>query len=303
MPALVCRPPICKPDFSLKEFMIFGVDPHEDGLAELLNAALLTAEQTAQQQNAKPLLHTYALIDGAFDRDWGRRLLWQQSQADNRQSVCSIYTASRLEALEECAPFLELIDCETRLLKLKRLLARTGGKPMLSFIQSPLDLFTLQRHLRRFSQVETTDTLRFPLRFADTICFPIIVNAYSESQRHDFMCGVAAWHIVNRHGGITTFHGTYFNAQNYVEPIGLQADCILFTDEQFSWVVAGAEADMLYKEMVSSNNSAYQSIKASILIDQLQAVFGEMDKRQITDEKERKELAYASLKLPDVHSG
>ena len=250
--------------------------------------------------SSSALIHTYALIDGVFDREWGWRLLWQQTQATNWHHVRSIYTGSRLATLEECAPFLEQIDDNARLLKLNYLLASTGGKPMLSFIQSPLDLLALQEHLRRFSQVETTDTLRFPLRFADTICFPVIFEALSEAQRSELMCGVAAWHIVNRSGGITTFNGSCHDLGEYVSSVDEQADSIAFTDAQFARVLAGAEADILYKELVASNTFSHRSTKASVLIEQLQAVFSEMDKRQITDEKQRRELACASLNLPDA---
>ncbi|MBB3213224.1 hypothetical protein FHW67_002513 [Herbaspirillum sp. Sphag1AN] len=284
--------------------MIFGIDPHEDKLAESLDAALLTCEQTARLNQASPSLHTYALIDGAFDRDWGQRLLLQQlrTQPSYEQYLRSIYTDSRLEVLEECAPFLLRVSPELRLTKLERLLAKTNGKPMLSFIQSPLDLITLQRHLLGFSQVETPDTLVFPLRFADTICFPVIVEALSEPQRNALMAGIAAWHIVNRSGGISTFVGTCFDVENDVAPVGEQTNYIHFTDAQFAQVVAGAEADTLYKEMAASDDAIPHQPKASVLIGQLQAALYEMDKRHISGEKIRKELAFASLTLPDAQA-
>src|SRR5450830_966768 len=172
--------------------MFFGVDPHQENLPELLDAALQAIEQAHQQQAESPL-HTYALIDGAFDDAWGSALLWQQSQAVKVHYVRSLYTQSRLEALEECAPFLVIVDHDNRARMLTNLLARTGGKPMLTFIQSPLDLFALQKHLVRFSQIETPDTLVLPLRFADSVGLPDILEVFDEDQRTALLSGVTVW--------------------------------------------------------------------------------------------------------------
>lgn len=49
---------------------MFNVDPHQDNLADSLDAALSATEKKNQQRAGKSP-HTYALIDGVFDQKWG----------------------------------------------------------------------------------------------------------------------------------------------------------------------------------------------------------------------------------------
>jgi hypothetical protein len=274
--------------------MFFSVDPHQDNLTELLDAALYVIEQAHQQQAELPL-HTYALIDGAFDDAWGSALLWQQSQAVKVHYVRSLYTQSRLEALEECAPFLVIVDYDNRARMLANLLARTGGKPMLTFIQSPLDLFALQKHLVRFSQIETPDTLVLPLRFADSVGLPDILEVFNADQRAAILSGVTAWHTIDRRGGVATISGTCYDAALYKTPGYGDVDCIPFTEAQYVALVDSAEADEILAEVVDSTTTLYHDEKISTLFEKIKTALGAMDQRHIKDAEDRRVLARRSL--------
>ncbi|AKZ64368.1 hypothetical protein F506_18405 [Herbaspirillum hiltneri N3] len=274
--------------------MFFGVDPHQDNLPELLDAALNAIEQARREQAESPL-HTYALIDCAFDDAWGSALLWQQSQAVKTHYVRSLYTASRLEALEECAPFLVIVDHDNRTRMLTNLLARTGGKPMLTFIQSPLDLFALQKHLVRFSQIETPDTLVLPLRFADSVGLPDILEVFDEDQRAALLSGITAWHTIDRRGGMATITGTCHDAGLYATPDYGDIDCIPFSEAQFVALVDSAEADEILAEVVDSTTEMCHDEKISTLFEKIKAALGEMDQRHIKDAEDRRVLTRRSL--------
>jgi len=280
---------------------MFNVDPHQDNLADSLDAALSATEKENQRRTGKSP-HIYALIDGVFDQKWGAALLWQQSQAVNVRCVRSLYTGSRLEALEECAPFLVIIEPEERWSALQGLLARTDHKPMLTFVQSPLDLFALQRHLVRFSQIETPDTLVFPLRFADGICLPEIIDVFTVEQRAAILSGVTGWHYVDRRGGVVTIAGTCNDADLYMTPAYGEIDRIPFSDSQYVQLFDSSEADGILNALSAKHMPIFKQVKVSILFQRVQTALQEMDRRNIKEEKSRKELAYVCLHLPDSHA-
>ncbi|AKZ63360.1 hypothetical protein F506_12380 [Herbaspirillum hiltneri N3] len=280
--------------------MFFGVDPHQDNLPALLDAALHATEQAHRQQVDTPL-HTYARIDGAFDDAWGSALLWQQSQAVKVHYVRSIYTESRLEALEECAPFLVIVEHDNRMRLFENLLARTGGKPMITFIQSPLDLFALQKHLVRFSQIETPDTLVLPLRFADSVGLPDILEVFDADQRAAILSGVTAWHTIDRQGGVTTITGACRDAALYATPDYGDVDCIPFTEVQFVALVDSAESDEILAEVVDRATKLYQHEKISTLFAKIKTALAQMDQRHIKDAQDRRALARRSLTVRNIN--
>ena len=171
---------------------------------------------------------------------------------------------------------------------------------MITFIQSPLDLFALQKHLVRFSQIETPDTLVLPLRFADSICLPDILDIFTLEQRAAILSGIAAWQIIDRQGGVLTIAGACCDAALYITPRYGEADRIPFTDAQYVQLFDSSEADGMLYAFSEKQMPIFKQVKVSVLFERVQTALREMDSRQIKNEAERKTLAQYSLTLPDL---
>lgn len=136
----------------------------------------------------------YALLDLAFDHG-GKTMTLPDSM------VYPIYHQGRLEALSQASPALfELNIRDTRILEkqLARLLHHCNGRPMLSFLATPLDAETLRERWQGCLEVGTSDGTSYLLRFADTRLLPVL-TALDEIWRR-LSAPVAAWWIIGRDG-------------------------------------------------------------------------------------------------------
>ncbi|MGS0743637.1 DUF4123 domain-containing protein [Glaciimonas sp. GG7] len=271
--------------------MYYGVDPHHPDLLKQTQTTL--ADYASRHDN----LFTYLLVDGTFDDDLAADL-WKYSQ-DPATDIVSLYDRTALAELEECAPFLLPISatwCDL-------LLQRSEGVPMLSFLQSPLTLQSLQRHFAAFLQVRTpSDGMRCWLRFADTVCSQNILRILDDAQRSAFCSGFTAWHIINREGTLNSIDGSCMDAATYIPSIVFAENAIDITDEQFGLLIESGEADYLLCNLGEKAPAIIADRKASALYAMIAELLAEMDKRAIKKEVDRAHLIFDALQMPNKYA-
>ncbi|MQR00239.1 DUF4123 domain-containing protein [Glaciimonas soli] len=272
--------------------MYHGVDPHHPELQSQIVTAISNtiAEHEAQQGK----LHAYALVDGVYDKALGLQL-WENSQQSDT-GVVSLYGDSSISGYEEVSPFLIRLGKNN----LPQLLAYGQGKPMLSFLQTPLSLTALQRHFAPFLQVHTpSDRLRFVIRFADTLNTLNILETLSETQLEAFRFGFTAWHVINRKGTLTTIAGTYVDAASYAATEIGEANAIDITNRQYGRLVADTEADTILCSLAEEAQQLIKGRKASVLYNMISNLLGEMTLRGINSEPERYALMMKAITFSD----
>lgn len=134
----------------------------------------------------------YALVDTAFD--YGARSL-------NLANVLGIYHQNRLQNLASVSPALfEFSGTNTHNVQqqLGHLLQHCRGRPMLSFIRSPLPASDLREHWQNLLEIETEEGEPYLLRFADTRVLPTLARQKEIWSR--LAADVTAWWIVGRDG-------------------------------------------------------------------------------------------------------
>ena len=137
----------------------------------------------------------YALIDAAFDHG-GKSL----DLADG----LIVYHQGRLQNLASASPTLfELSGTDPDFLQhqLRRLMRHCRGRPMLSFICSPLPASTVREHWQNLLEIETEDGESYLLRFADTRVLPALAEQREIWNR--LATEVTVWWIVGRDGALT----------------------------------------------------------------------------------------------------
>lgn len=268
--------------------MHYGVDPHHPDLSSAIETTLI------DYFNKHHDLFVYALVDGTFDDTLGTELWAHSQQSDS--GIVSLYEKAPLSQLEECAPFLMPLTREL----LPRLLMHGNGKPMLSILQSPLSIGSLQRHFAGFLQIRTaSDGLCFPLRFADTVCSQDTLAMFNDAQRTAFCSGFMAWHLINRQGTLTTVAGTCLDAASYTPPALGEANALDITDKQYAWLIDSGEEDYILSDLAERAPELIAQRKSSVLYSMISELLTAMDERRIRNGPERQELAAQALMLPD----
>ncbi|KAF3996742.1 DUF4123 domain-containing protein [Glaciimonas immobilis] len=268
--------------------MNYGVDPHHPDLLGQIEATL------AALTEKHPDLITTLLINGTFDDELASEFFMQSKGL--RTGVVSLYENSVLSGLEECAPFLLTAE----MTRLPRLLARSQGVPMFSLLQSTLTIHALQRHFSAFLQVRTpSDGLCFPLRFSDAMCSQNILRCLNDAQRIKFCSGFTAWHLVNRGGTLTTIEGTCFNATSYTPPIVSADNAIDITDKQYARLIHGGEAAYLLCHFARTVPALVTGAPLSIKYTMITSMLAAMDRRDIMDDTERRDLLSHALRMSD----
>ncbi|MFC0253258.1 DUF4123 domain-containing protein [Massilia consociata] len=135
--------------------------------------------------------YLYLLVDGAFVCGLHRSIGEQEKR---------IF----FEALPSCnddtrdvSPF--LINFDPQNSKLRRLLEKCSGWPMLSVIETPETLDQVAERLSAWCVVDI-DRERFNFRFADTRRLPAIGRILTPGQRSNFMGRTQRWDYVGRDG-------------------------------------------------------------------------------------------------------
>ncbi|RZJ20070.1 MAG: DUF4123 domain-containing protein [Haliea sp.] len=261
----------------------FPCDPHHPALAQHI------AQAVAAGLAAQPETRVYALMDATgLDRHWARQL-WTESQHDPHR-IQPLYQDTPLADLEECAPFLCTLDRR----ELPALLSKTRSLPVLSVIQSRLDLDALRRHLARFVQVRAPDGASFAARWGFALGVPALVAALDPPCRALLLSGVDAWHLVNRSGTLDTLAGS--GEAPPTDPVpGMSDNAVEISEQAFLALADAFEADALLVAEARRSPALVQGRQPSVLHAMASRVLKEMDRLQLTEAPLRSELLCEAL--------
>ena len=138
--------------------------------------------------------HWLALMDTAFDHG-NQAVRWPLP-------VWPAYHQGKFASMQSLSPtLLELpprTDAEFES-ALAHLLAHCNGRPMLSFLKTPLSPQVLRESWQKILKIRTEDQQLFILRFADTRTTPGIAAVLTEAWAR-LSHGVDQWHYIDREG-------------------------------------------------------------------------------------------------------
>jgi hypothetical protein len=177
----------------------------------------------------------YALVDVAFDPSVASKL--------DRYGAINLFAEFGMGELEVLGPRLLRWSSETagRTLALQDLLALVADRPMLSFLQSKLDLGDLAKRLHRWCLAHTDEgRMSWPFRFADTRVLPCAFELLAPDQMA-MLSGVDAWIWPDRRG---EWHVQMFDASGTTAQ-----DQLLLDDDQFVAFMQAAEPDEILNRL------------------------------------------------------
>ena len=138
----------------------------------------------------------FALLDKAFDHDIRTPLRWPH------QSEAIYKGAGDIEAVSPTLLALSTHATEAAAQEMAHLLRHCQGRPMLSFVQTTLDMSDLAAAWHDVKWVRTDDGLRFLLRLADTRVLSSLADALQPHNWKRICKPLQAWQIVDRTGGL-----------------------------------------------------------------------------------------------------
>lgn len=133
----------------------------------------------------------YLLVDGAFVPGLHKTL-----EAERKSLLFSSLPSCNDDAAD-ASPFLTPYTLQDKRMRL--LLRRCSGWPMLSLIETPESLAQLSDRLSAWCVVDA-DEQRFNFRFPDTRRLPAIFQALNAMQRWQFTGPAVRWSYMNREG-------------------------------------------------------------------------------------------------------
>jgi hypothetical protein len=170
----------------------------------------------------------YLLIDGAFVPGLHKSLASElKSLLFASLPGCNAETA-------DASPFLTPYTPQDK--RMRRLLRRCSGWPMLSLIETPETLAQLSVRLAAWCVVEA-DGQRFNFRFPDTRRLPAIFQTLDPTQRTQFAGPATHWSYVGREGRWVELDVVGANAQVAGDPV--------LDDSQFAALVDDSRPDEL----------------------------------------------------------
>lgn len=274
--------------------MYYVTDPYHPELKQQLRAAVL--HQQAARATDAPVLHVYALVDGAMDEAWGHAL-WQESQS-KPQELRAVYAGTPLEEAEEAGLFLGGVQED----QVDLLLGKARARPMLSFLQSSLSLGALCAHLVQFSRGQTADGYWFPLRWGCPNRVADLMAAIGEPLVNALRSGFVAWHLIDRSGSLQTIQGTQGQTEQDPRPEGMLTQGIALSDAAVSQLLDAGEADLILSRELSQLPEEVSGHKAVLLHAMAQAVLKDMDAVGIDAHRARSELLIRSLRCDSFES-
>jgi hypothetical protein len=170
----------------------------------------------------------YLLIDGAFVPGLHKSL------ATESKSLLFASLPGCNEETSDASPFLVPYAPQDK--RMRRLLRRCSGWPMLSLIETPETLAQLSVRLAAWCVVEA-DGQRFNFRFPDTRRLPAIFQTLDATQRAQFAGHVKCWSYVGREGRWVELDVVGANAQVAGGPV--------LGDSQFAALVDDSRPDEL----------------------------------------------------------
>lgn len=264
--------------------MYFAVNPNVPSIVSTISASL------AACRHRNPEVETYALVDFAFDEKFAKGL-----RRNYAGRLCEIYAGTRFSELCDLSPCLIAVDCTGDGDRaLAYLLEGCSGKPMLSFMTSPLALDELAGHLRHVVEARTDDDLRWPIRFADTRIIPSILEVLAPDQRSALLHPIDGWWIVNRQGEIDALPADIsdFGTAQWAER-GLA-----LSDSQFSRLVANSEADAMINTLSMAAPEALADKKPAEVFSTVRRHCLLADQYGLTGSEDRLRLALLALTHP-----
>jgi len=170
----------------------------------------------------------YLLIDGAFVPGLHKML------AAERKSLLFASLPACSDETVDASPFLTpYVSCDKRM---RSLLHRCSGWPMLSLIQTSESLAQLSERLSAWCVIEA-DGQRFNFRFADTRRLPAIIRTLEPAQRMQFLGPAVRWSYVNRNGCWNEVDVEGSTAQPTINPV--------LNDGQFAALIDDSRVDEL----------------------------------------------------------
>jgi hypothetical protein len=168
----------------------------------------------------------YLLVDGAFVPGLHRTLT-----AESKSLLFASLPGCRDETAD-ASPF--LTPYVPRGKRLRSLLHRCSGWPMLSLIETPESLAQLTVRLSAWCVVEADDQ-RFNFRFPDTRRLPAIFRTLNPAQRTQFTGPAVRWIYINREGSWSELDVTGVIAEPATNP--------LLNGQQFAALVDDSRID------------------------------------------------------------
>lgn len=168
----------------------------------------------------------YLLIDGAFLPGLHKALA----------TDCKLLLFATLPGCSDeaanASPFLTPYIPNNK--RLRALLQRCSGWPMLSLIETPESMPQLAARLSAWCIVEA-DCQRFNFRFPDTRRLPAIFQAFNPEQRAQFSGPMGRWLYLNRDGGWNEIDAVGGIAEPAADPV--------LDSQQFAALVDDSRAD------------------------------------------------------------
>ena len=168
----------------------------------------------------------YLLIDGAFVPGLHKMLT-----ADCKALLFASRPACSDDAAD-ASPFLTPYVPNDK--RMRSLLPRCSGWPMLSLIQTSESLAQLSERLSAWCVIEA-DGQRFNFRFADTRRLPAIIRTLEPTQRAQFLGSATHWLYINRNGCWDEVDVKGAMAQPAINPV--------LNDGQFATLVDDSRVD------------------------------------------------------------
>ena len=210
--------------------MVNMIDKHEAGWTDALfvDGPLASAPQG---------VHRYALFDCAFAPDCQQIIQEELATAQWR----SLYANAPGAADEVIAhsPILVTID-EIERPVVDRLMPKTDGLPMLSFLRSTESLDPLAERLSRWCVVHA-DGQHFVLRFPDTRRLPDVLSVLTPDQLAEFCGSGTAWHFRGRDAQWRTFTAPEASSALALAPAFATSPKL--DGKQCATLIAASEAD------------------------------------------------------------
>jgi hypothetical protein len=138
----------------------------------------------------------FALLDKAFDHDHRATLRWPHP------SLAIYKGTDDIEAISPTLLSLSPYSSEALAQEMARLLRHCQGRPMLSFVQTTLEMPDLAAAWQDVKWVHTEDGQRFLWRLADTRVLSSLADALQPHNWERLCKPLLAWHIVDRVGSL-----------------------------------------------------------------------------------------------------
>lgn len=264
----------------------YGVDHHAPDLVLQIERAVESHVRSA----GVGVHHVHALIDGATDEAFGNELL--ASSSEPRSAVRAIYEGTPLGAAGSCGLFLWNVERN----ELPVLLARCSGRPMLGFIQTPLDMDQMRMHLASFTRGETPDGLKLALRIADPIRLHDLLVAFGTHLQSRLRSGFAAWHLIGRDGNLLTWTGTATPDQ---KP-HLRTLPWPLTDDAFARLMESSEADEMLCSVVNECGHIPTTGSSVDLRCRVHELLDVVDTHGVKNSDQRQQLILNAIAQPDT---